>query len=179
VCAALDAGADVETRDAHRRTPLLLAALGDHVAAAEVLVAAGADPDAQDDRDDSPWLVTGVTGSTAMMRVLLPAGPDVTLTNRFGGVSVIPASERGHVDYVRAVLAETSIDVDHVNRLGWTALLEAVVLGDGGPAHRQVVAALLDAGADPSIADGDGVTPLAHAERRGFAEIAALIRAAG
>lgn len=179
VCAALDAGADVGARDAHRRTPLLLAALGDHVAAAEALVAAGADPDAQDDRDDSPWLVTGVTGSTAMMRVLLPAGPDLTLTNRFGGVSLIPASERGHVDYVRAVLAETSIDVNHVNRLGWTALLEAVILGDGGPAHQQIVGLLLDAGADPAIADGDGVTPLAHAERRGFARIAALIRAAG
>ncbi|MFI0722043.1 ankyrin repeat domain-containing protein [Streptomyces sp. NPDC021224] len=179
VCAALAAGAGTEARDAHRRTPLLLAALGDHVEAARALVAAGADPDAQDDRDDSAWLVTGVTGSTAMMRVLLPAGPDVTLTNRFGGVSVIPASERGHVDYVRAVLAETSIDVNHVNRLGWTALLEAVILGDGGCAHQQIVALLLDAGADPAIADGDGVTPLAHAEKRGFTQIAALIRAAG
>jgi len=179
VRAALDGGAVVEARDAHRRTPLLLAALGDHVAAAEVLVAAGADPNAQDDRHDSPWLVTGVTGSVAMMRVLLPAGPDLKLTNRFGGVCVIPASERGHVDYVEAVLRETGIDVDHVNRLGWTALLEAVILGDGGTAHQRIVALLLAAGADPELADGDGVTALTHAERRGFTEIAAQLRAAG
>ena len=33
----------------------------------------------------------------------------------------------------------TDVDVDHVNRLGWTALLEAIVLGDGGQAHQQVV----------------------------------------
>ncbi|MGW6458134.1 ankyrin repeat domain-containing protein [Streptomyces sp. NPDC055078] len=178
VRAALGAGARVEARDEKSRSPLLLAALGDHVEAARVLVAAGADPDAQDARQDSAWLVTGVTGSVAMMRVLLPAGPDVTLRNRFGGVSVIPASERGHVAYVRAVLAETAVDADHINDLGWTALLEAVILGDGGPRHRQVVEVLLAAGATPDIGDSDGVTPLQHAERRGFEDIAALLRAA-
>ncbi|MEU2966179.1 ankyrin repeat domain-containing protein [Streptomyces ardesiacus] len=176
--AALRAGADRERRDEQGRTPLLLAALADRVAVAGVLVAAGADVNAQDARDDSAWLVTGVTGSVAMMRTLLPGGPDVTLTNRFGGVSVIPASERGHTAYVRAVLAETDMDVDHVNRLGWTALLEAVVLGDGDRTHLDVVAALLDAGADPSLPDGDGVTARAHAERRGFCAIADLLRGA-
>ncbi|MGD1218519.1 ankyrin repeat domain-containing protein [Streptomyces krungchingensis] len=177
VRAALTAGADPETRDEHRRTPLLLAAVGDHVTAAEVLLAAGADPNAQDDRDDSPWLVTGVTGSVAMMRALLPAGPDLKLRNRFGGIALIPAAERGHVDYVRAVLRETDIDVDHVNRLGWTALLEAVILGDGGRAHQEIVELLVTAGATPDLPDGDGVTALEHAERRGFSEIAGLLRA--
>ncbi|RST22403.1 ankyrin repeat domain-containing protein [Streptomyces sp. WAC04770] len=175
---AIEGGARVEARDEELRTPLLLAALGDHVEAARLLVAAGADPDAQDRREDSPWLVTGVTGSVAMLEVLLPAGPDLTLRNRFGGISLIPAAERGHVAYVREVLRRTDIDVDHVNRLGWTALLEAVILGDGGRAHQEVVEALLAAGASPGLPDGDGVTALAHAERRGFAEIAALLRAA-
>ncbi|MYW35051.1 ankyrin repeat domain-containing protein [Streptomyces sp. SID2119] len=174
---AIEGGARVDVRDEELRTPLLLAALGDHVEAARLLVAAGADPDAQDRREDSPWLVTGVTGSVAMLRVLLPAGPDLTLRNRFGGVSLIPASERGHVAYVREVLRVTDIDVDHVNRLGWTALLEAVILGDGGRAHQEVVELLLAAGASPGLPDGDGVTALAHAERRGFEEIAALLRA--
>ncbi|MFE0424765.1 ankyrin repeat domain-containing protein [Streptomyces sp. NPDC058953] len=178
VRAALAAGADPDVRDGDLRTPLLLAAVGDHVEAARALVAAGADPDAQDSRHDSPWLVTGVTGSVAMMRVLLPANPDVELRNRFGGVSLIPAAERGHVAYVRAVLSDTAIDVDHVNDLGWTALLEAVLLGDGGPAHQQVVRILLAAGATPGLADADGVTALAHARRRGFTEIAALLEPA-
>ncbi|MFD7462615.1 MULTISPECIES: ankyrin repeat domain-containing protein [unclassified Streptomyces] len=177
VRAALAAGADPEARDAHRRTPLLLAALGDHVATAEVLVAAGADVNAADDRADSPWLVTGVTGSVPMMRTLLPAGPDLKQVNRFGGVSLIPAAERGHVAYVRAVLRETGIDVDHVNRLGWTALLEAVILGHGDRAHQEIVELLITAGATPGLPDGDGVTALEHAERRGFTEIAGLLRA--
>ncbi len=178
VRAALAAGADTEVRDEQLRTPLLIAAVHDHVAVAEVLVTAGADVNAQDERLESAWLHTGVTGSVAMMRALLPGGPDLKLRNRFGGISVIPASERGHVDYVRAVLRETDIDVDHVNRLGWTALLEAVILGDGGPAHLEIVELLLAAGATVDLADGDGVTPLQHAERRGFADMAALLKAA-
>ncbi|MFJ3583078.1 ankyrin repeat domain-containing protein [Streptomyces sp. NPDC090127] len=175
---ALGAGARVDCRDTELRTPLLRAALADRVEAAALLVAAGADPDARDSRADTPWLVTGVTGSVPMMRVLLPAGPDLTLTNRFGGTSLIPAAERGHVAYVRAVLRETDMDVDHVNRLGWTALLEAVILGDGGRAHEEIVELLITAGADPLLADHDGTTPLEHARRRGFTGIAGLLAAA-
>ncbi|MET7369431.1 ankyrin repeat domain-containing protein [Streptomyces sp. NPDC005566] len=176
VRAAIEGGARVEARDGELRTPLLLAALGDHVEVARLLVGAGASPDAQDSREDSAWLVTGVTGSVAMLHVLLPAGPDLTLRNRFGGISLIPASERGHVAYVREVLRVTDIDVDHVNRLGWTALLEAVILGDGGRAHQAIVEVLLEAGATRGLPDGDGVTALQHAERRGFTEMVALLR---
>ncbi|MFN8196644.1 MAG: ankyrin repeat domain-containing protein [Nocardioidaceae bacterium] len=178
VAAALRAGADIETRDPRRRTPLLLAVTGDHVAAAQVLVALGASPDALDAQHDTPWLVTGVTGSVAMLQTLLPAHPDLTIRNRYGGLSVIPASERGHVAYVRRVV-RTGIDVDHVNDLGWTALLEAVILGDGGPRHTRVVRILLRAGADPTIADGDGVTPRRHAELRGFTSMAEILARAG
>lgn len=174
VALALRAGADLETRDAKQRTPLLLAVTGDHVDAARVLVAMGADPDALDDRHDTPWLVTGVTGSVPMLEALLPAGPDLTIRNRFGGVSVIPASERGHVDYVRRVVT-TGIDVNHVNDLGWTALLEAVILGDGGERHQQIVRILIDAGADRSLGDTEGVTALEHARAQGYAAIAQIL----
>lgn len=174
VRSALAAGADLETRDDHRRTPLLLAVAADRVEVAQVLVAAGADPDALDDRHDTPWLVTGVTGSVEMGKALLPAGPDMTIRNRYGGVSVIPASERGHVEYVRWVVT-TGIDVNHVNDLGWTALLEAVILGDGGARHVEIVKTLLAAGADPALADRDGVTALQHAQRSGYREMAAAL----
>ena len=175
VAVALRAGADIEARDANRRTPLLLASTNDHVGVARVLVAMGADPDALDDRHDTPWLVTGVTGSVAMLEALLPADPDLTIENRYGGLSPIPAAERGHVAYIKRVV-RTDVDLDHVNDLGWTALLEAVILGDGGRRHQDVVRLLLDAGVDRTIADHDGVTPLQHAESRGYDEIASLLR---
>jgi ankyrin repeat protein len=113
-----------------------------------------------------------------MLEVLLPAHPDLTLRNRFGGVSVIPASERGHVDYVRRVVS-TGIDLNHVNDLGWTAMLEAIVYGDGSEPYQQIIGILLDAGADPTIADAAGLTPLQHAQSRGFTDIAARLQAAG
>ena len=75
---------------------------------------------------------------------------------------------------VRALL-RTDIPLDHVNELGWTALLEAVVLGDGGRAHQRIVRLLVDAGADTAIPDRDGVTALEHARRRGYDEIAATL----
>ena len=156
-------------------TALLLAATHDHVSVAEVLVAEGASADALDARHDTPWLVTGVTGSVEMLEALLPAQPDLTIRNRYGGVSIIPASERGHVEYVRRVV-RTGIDVDHVNDLGWTALLEAVILGDGTQRYQQVVATLLAAGADRTLPDRNGVTALEHAQRRDHSAIARLLR---
>lgn len=174
---AVTEGADLEARDSQRRTALLLAAAADHVEVAEILVSAGADPNAQDAQQDTPWLVTGVTGSVAMMRALLPAKPDLTIRNRYGGISLIPACERGHVDYVREVL-KTGIKVDHVNNLGWTGLLEAVILGDGSKPYQEIVKLLLAAGADPALADKDGVTALEHAETKGQTEVARILRAA-
>lgn len=176
VALALRAGAKIEARDSQDRTALLLAATADHVDTARLLVAMGGSADALDDRHDTPWLVTGVTGSVAMLEALLPADPDLTIVNRYGGVSVIPASERGHADYVARVV-KTGIDVNHVNQLGWTALLEAVILGDGGEPHQRVVATLLAAGADPGLADRDGVTALAHAESKGQQHVVKLLRA--
>lgn len=176
--AALRGGADLETRDGNRRTPLLLAVTDDHLETARLLVHLGADPDALDGQHDTPWLVTGVTGSVPMAELLLSVDPDLTVRNRYGGLSIIPASERGHADYVERV-AKTAIDVNHVNDLGWTALLEAVILGEGSDRWQRVVRSLLENGADPSIADRDGVTPLEHARNRGFTEIARIIEQHG
>ena len=169
------AGANLETRDERGRTALLLAATKDHLAAARLLVYLGADPDALDDQHDTPWLVTGVTGSVDMLEILLPAPPDLTIRNRFGGTSLIPASERGHVAYVRRAV-NTDIEINHVNNLGWTALLEAVILGDGSKRYQQIVTILLDAGADTKIADRQGVTAQQHAEQRGQREVARILR---
>jgi hypothetical protein len=82
------------------------------------------------------------------------------------------------VETVRELL-KTAIDIDHVNRLGWTALLEAVILGDGGPAHTEIVRLLIAHRANVNLADRDGVTSLAHARQRGQREIVRLLQAAG
>ena len=80
-------------------------------------------------------------------------------------------------DRVRTLI-EAGVAVDHVNNLGWTALLEAILLGDGGPAHVAIVEQLIAAGADVNLADNDGVTPLQHARQRRQQRNIALLLAA-
>ncbi|MCP4560394.1 MAG: hypothetical protein GY873_23810 [Bosea sp.] len=172
------AKADLEQRDGQRQTPLLLAVAGNHVAVAKALLAAGASPNAQAANQDTPWLLAGASGRTEIIAAMLPLKPDLTIRNRYGGNALIPACERAHVETAKLLLT-SGIDVNHVNNLGWTCLLEIVILGDGGPRHREVARLVLDAGADPNLADKDGISPLRHARKRGQNEVAKLIAAAG
>jgi uncharacterized protein len=175
----LAAGAAIDAQDEEGRTPAMAATYGRHTAAVAVLLEAGADVNIRDEMLNNPFLYAGAEGYLDILKLAYAAGADPTITNRYGGVAIIPASERGHVEVVSYLLAETSIDVNHVNKLGWTALLEAIILSDGGAAHQQIVRLLLAHGADPNLADGEGVSPLRHARERGYAEIAALLEAAG
>ena len=176
---ALAAGANPGARDAHGATALLIAARAGQAGAFQALIDAGADVDLQDDDRANPFLWAGAEGRLDILRLANEAGADPAITNRYGGVALIPASERGHVEVVRYLLAETDVDVDHVNRLGWTALLEAILLSDGGRAHQEIVALLIEHGADVDLADRDGVRPLTHARARGFTAIAEQLMEAG
>ncbi len=168
----------LDQKDQAGQTPLLIAVQRDAQEIASALIAAGADINAQAANLDSPWLLAGASGRTQMLKLMIPRGPDLTLRNRFGGTALIPACEKGHVETVRLLLT-TRIDVNHVNNLGWTCLLEIVLLGDGGPRHQEITRLVLAAGADPNLADQDRVTPLAHARKRGQTVIAGLIEKAG
>jgi ankyrin repeat protein len=175
----LAAGLDIDARDADGRTPVMAATVARQTAAARAIVEAGADVDIRDDRLDNPFLYAGAEGLIDILHLVNEAGADPAITNRYGGIALIPACERGHVDVVRYLLEESDVDVDHVNNLGWTGLLEAIILADGDAAHQEIVRLLLENGADPELADRDEVTPLAHARAKGQAEIAALLEAAG
>ncbi len=172
------AGAPVDPRDAAGQTPLLVAVARDRLDAAAALMEAGASVNAQAANMDTPWMLAGALGRAEMLGRMIPKGPDFALRNRFGGNALIPACERAHVEAVK-VLLTSGIDVNHVNNLGWTCLLEIAILGDGGPRHVETAKLVLAAGADPNIADKDGVTPLRHARNKGQREVAALIEAAG
>lgn len=178
VKALIEKGADLEARDSQGRTALLLAVAGNHVEMARALLAAGASPNTQAANRDTPWLLAGASGRTDIIAAMLPLKPDLRLRNRYGGNALIPACERAHVETVKLLLT-SGIDVNHVNDLGWTCLLEIVILGDGGPRHQEVARLVLAAGADPNLADRDGLTPLAHARARGQAAVAELIEQAG
>jgi ankyrin repeat protein len=170
-------GSSVAARDPRGRTALLAATHANHVVVARALIAAGADVNAKDDIQDSPFLYAGAEGHTEILKMTLPTA-DLKSTNRYGGTALIPAAHHGHPEAVRILLG-TAIDKDHVNNLGWTALLEAVILGDGGPVHTEIVRLLVEAGANPNIADREGVTPLARAKRQGYADMVRILEARG
>ncbi len=170
---------DLNVRDARGRTALMAATYANQPQVVELLLSAGADVDLQDDMLNNPFLYSGAEGLMEILKLTHLAGADPTIRNRYGGVAIIPASEKGHLDAVQYLLDETDVDIDHINNLGWTALLEAVILTDGGPVFQQIVAELIAHGADVNLADSDGVTPLAHARQRGYREIEAQLVAAG
>lgn len=171
-------GADLEARDGNGRTPVHVAAFASHEAALRALAEAGADTNALDGDAYDAVTIAAVADDPELMSLALQLGtrPDL-VTSRWQGTALIAAAHLGHAEVVRRLIA-AGAPLDHVNNLGWTALIEAVVLGDGGPAHREVVRALVEAGADTGLADRAGATPLALAEARGYDEIAGLIRGA-
>ncbi len=174
----LRGGAAIDEPNDAQETPLLVAVREDQTAIAKALIAAGADINAQAANKDSPWLLAGAAGRSEIIRAMIPKGPDFEKRNRYGGNALIPACERGHVETIELLLT-TAIDVNHVNNLGWTCLLEIVILGDGGPRHQRAAELVLAHGANPNIADKDGLTALAHATAKGQDEIAAMIAKAG
>ncbi|WP_244521425.1 ankyrin repeat domain-containing protein [Bauldia litoralis] len=171
------AGADPDSRDGSGRTPAHIAAFASNDDSLRALAAAGSDMNALENREYDVLTIAAVADDPEMVSLALELGnqPDL-ITSPYDGTALIAAAHLGHVDVVHRLIAGGA-PLDHVNNLGWTALIEAVVLGDGGPNHIETVRALVEAGADIFIGDKDGVTPLQHAEARGYSEIAAIIRA--
>lgn len=172
-------GADLNARDSSGRTPAHVAAFASHDDALRALAEAGADMNALENRVYDVLTIAAVANDPEMVRLAIELGNDSGLTTSiYDGTALIAAAHLGHHEVVRH-LVEGGAPLDHVNNLGWTALMEAVVLGDGGSDHVETVRILVEAGADSSIPDRNGVTPLQHARSRGYGEIAQIIAAAG
>jgi len=172
-------GASPDVRDVYQRTPLHVAAYHRHHEAMRALVAAGANPNALErDRYDIVT-IAAVADDVPTLEVALALGASAkNVTSRYDGTRLIAAAHLGHADVVRTLI-RAGAPLDHVNNLGWTAVIEAIVLGDGGLRHTDTLRALVEAGANPSLADRDGQTPLALARSRGHEGMVRLLQQAG
>lgn len=169
-------GADINARDPRGRTPAHVAAFASEDAALRALAEAGANMNALEHQAYDIVTIAAVADDPKLMSLAIDLGNDPGLvTSPYDGTALIAAAHLGHVEVVRRLIT-AGAPLDHVNNLHWTAVMEAVVLGDGGPDHQAVLDALLTAGADGRLADRDGVTPLHHAEARGFTEMAERLR---
>ena len=171
-------GADANERDRQRRSPLHVAAFRSQLGALRALVKAGANPNALEyDRYDIVT-IAAVADDLPVLRLALELGCRASnVTSRYDGTALIAASHLGHDEVVRTLI-KAGAPLDHVNNLGWTALIESIVLGDGGARHTATLKALVDAGANVNLADRNGTTPLALAKGRGYREMAAILEKA-
>jgi uncharacterized protein len=172
-------GVPIEVADKAKRTPYLVAAYNADITAMEILAKAGANTRAKDDRNYDAITILSVANQPAALKAAIALGGDIkAITSPYQGSALIAAAHLGHGDVVR-ILIDAGASLDHVNNLGWTALIESIVLGDGGPNHQRVLRDLLDAGANPNIADKNGTSPLALARGRGFDAMVAMLIAKG
>ena len=175
----INEGVNINVQDSTGRTAVMIATYNNDVDTAKALMDAGADVNIQDDMKNNPFLYAGAEGYLDILKLTINSGADPTITNRYGGTALIPAAEHGYVDVIKLLLTETKVDVNHINKLGWTALLEAIILNNGNETQQQTVQLLIDHGANVNIADNDNVTPLQHAREKGFKEIEQILLKAG
>ncbi len=185
----LERGADPFGPDARERTPLHLAVVNAQPELLQALLSRGCDPNTRDRDGRTPLFAALDHGAQALplVRALIAHGANPETADANGetplGLALEhPAVERwldwrdwprpqralrpgdlpaaataGALATVQRLL-ELGFAVDTRDDQGATALLRAC-----GAGHREIAACLLDAGADPALAAGSGVTALAAA----------------
>jgi ankyrin repeat protein len=167
-------GADVDAKNDFGTSALHEAAIQGEAAVIATLLDAGADPDIENPEGETPLMVVGRAGNVEAAKLLLDAGADVNATEDWGGQSAIMwAAAQSQAEMVR-FLAANGADVDargvirqwarkvikeprpkDMEKGGFTPLLYAAREGCIACAR-----ALIEAGADPDLADPERVTPL-------------------
>ena len=155
---------------------LLIATHNNFVEIAKVLIDHGADVNQQDNIQDSPYLYAGAQGKTEILAYMLKnSQPNQQIYNRFGGNTIIPAAEKGHLDTVKLLLEDGTVDINHQNNYGYTALIEAIALTDGSKVYQDIVAELLKYGADKNLKDNYGKTATDYARELGYGNILKML----
>ena len=173
-------GMNINSLDKDGKTAILISTEQNNIEMVRWLVEHGAEIDFRDQNkniiDNTPFLYAGAKGLDEILDILIPLNLDVNILNGYGGNALIPACESGYVSTVKKLLEKTDVEVNLINNLGWTALLEAIILGDGGKNHQEIVRLLLNHGANLNIADKDGVLPITHAHNKNFTAIFKILQ---
>jgi len=174
-------GGSIDVVDNRGRSAVLAVTMRNNIKALRLLIELGADIDyydkskSQEVIDQTAFLYAGANGMNDPLVLSMDAGARPDIYNYYGGTALIPAAAKGHLNTVKLLLEKSNIDVNHITNLGWTALMEAVILSDGGSDQQKIVRLLLAHGADSDTTDKEGISVLTHAQNRGFTTIVGLL----
>lgn len=162
----------IDEQNNQGETPLLIATHQNLVTIAKALIDAKADVNLQDHMQDSPYLYAGAQGRLEILTYMLEnSSPNQNVFNRYGGNTLIPAAEKGHLANVKLLLADGKVAINHQNNFGYTALIEAVALTDGSQIYVDIIRELLKYNADKTLRDNRGRTAEDYAIALGYTEI--------
>ncbi|TDI53987.1 MAG: ankyrin repeat domain-containing protein [Alphaproteobacteria bacterium] len=153
----LDRGATVIVQNRAGATPLAAAAFNGNRRLVKMLIAAGADPAQPDGTGKPPIIYAAAKGHAKIVKTFLAAGVAADIRDKNDLTALMWSA--GHPNDVPQAEALATIDIllaakatlDLADNRGRTALMIAA-----GRGHRQIVEALLKAGADPELMDRDG-----------------------
>jgi uncharacterized protein len=166
---------DLNSRDGNGRTPLHVATFAKQHDAIRTLIKMGANHAQLDNDRYDAVTIAAVADDEASLRILLELGASAKLiTSRYEGTALIAAAHLGHDGVVRQLIA-AGAPLNHVNNLHWTAVIESIVLGDGGKRHQATLQALVAAKADLKLTDRQGNSPLNLAKARRYSEMVKLL----
>ena len=172
----LQAGANVNTRDASGRAPIHGAALAGHEGVTAVLLNAGANVDITDAAGYTPLMFASFRAHTHVVAKLLDNGADIERRDDRGLTALHVAAMAGLVNICRMLLqhgavADGSGEIKIIeDKSRFTALHAAATHG-----HYDVAELLLRHRASTSVRDPLGSTPLHTAAAAGHTKVAALL----
>ncbi len=156
-------------------TPLMVAAGLAHDAVVTRLLALGADMGLQANDGYAAVHVACGGNHPSTLALLLDAGASLRTRDNDGRTALMTAAYHEAVDCLKLLLARggKNLDLDEADKIGLTALHTATYRG-----HAQIVELLVKAGADPTAAEINGVTPLDWARHMSYEECTRLLEAA-
>lgn len=168
-------GINIDLQDDKRRTALMIAMYKNDFKMAKLLIDNNADVNIQDNKFNSPFLYACEKGSVNMLKIMYEKANTKNVFNIYGANALMLACENGHLETTKFLLENTDVDVNHVNNLSWTSLLEITILGNDNSNYVQIVKLLLEHGADKTIKDKKGHDALYYAKARGLTNIEKLL----
>jgi outer membrane protein OmpA-like peptidoglycan-associated protein len=174
VTALLAKGADVNARDGHGNTPLMLTAgMNGSRQIVEALLAKGADVKAVNEVKQTALYLAARRGFIDIIEMLAAKGADLNAKDTDGKTPLMAAISQEKIESVKTLLAKGA-GVNAKDTLGDTVLMEAVLAE-----KPDMLKLLLAKGVDVNAKNNDGGTALSLATDMGKAEFVKLLKAAG